>query len=51
MKVSDFKTSLIDNDGKLLSAEDFDLTYDSTTHDIMLKAGEKTYKFSAIEFI
>ena len=51
VKVSDFKTKLIDNDGKFLSAEDFDLTYDSTTHDITLKAGEKTYKFSAIEFI
>ena len=51
VKVSDFKTTEIVNDGKLLSAEDFDLTYDSTSHDITLKAGEKTYKFSAIEFI
>ncbi len=51
IKLSEFKTSVIDNDGKLLSAEDFNLTYDSTTHDISLKAGQKTYKFSAIEFI
>ena len=51
VKTTDFKTTVIDNDGKFLSAEDFDLTYDSTSHDITLKAGEKTYKFSAIEFI
>ena len=48
---TNFTTKNIDNDGKFLSAEDFNLTYDSTTHDISLKAGQKTYKFSAIEFI
>ena len=51
MKVSDFKTTLIDNDGKFLSSGDFKLEYNDQTHVIWLSAGENPLSIDSTDFI
>lgn len=51
VKVSDFKTTLIDNDGKFLSGGDFKFEYNDQTHVIWLSAGENPLSIDTTDFI
>ena len=51
MKVSNFKTTLIDNDGKFLSSGDFKFEYNDQTHVIWLSAGENPLSIDSTDFI
>ena len=51
MKVSNFKTTLIDNDGKFLSGGDFKFEYNDQTHVIWLSAGENPLSIDTTDFI
>ena len=51
VKVSDFKTKLIDNDGKFLSSGDFKFEYNDQTHVIWLSAGENPLSIDSTDFI
>lgn len=45
------KVSQVENDAAFLSAEDFDLSSDTTNHKIILVAGDKTYSIDTTDFI
>ena len=51
VKVSNFKTTLIDNDGKFLSGGDFKFEYNDQTHVIWLSAGENPLSIDTTDFI